>query len=513
MKKILINKEAWQTRVAVLRNDKLQDIYFDTHSHIDLAYSYFKGKVSKVLPGIQTAFVDIGQTKAGFLHISEIDRALAAEKMLEFQADEDNQEQAGFERTLKHAMEISKIFKEGEEILVQVIKEPIYEKGAKLTTCFTLPGKFVVLMPNIPQIGISKKIENREERTRLKEILLKNLPKGMGAIIRTTAEDRPSKDIIKDLTFLIASWNTIQKKSKKAKPGDQIHQDLSVPLRAVRDHLDSDVEIVIIDDEETQKEVATFVKNYTPEESNKIRYYQSPPPLFEQFNVNRQINEALQKKVELKSGGSIIVEATEAMVVIDVNTGKFTGKGGSSRKASLEETILKTNLEAAEEIVRQLRLRNIGGLIVIDFIDMASSSNRQKLSRFLEKTLKERDKYQSVTLKISEFGLVQMTRKRSGKTLTQQLMTVCPCCESLGYTKSISAVSFDVLKQFQEEFLNKNLEGDVTLVVSQQVFDHLINKEFQAIIGLEEKLKTKIILESDKGFELSRIKVFASPKK
>jgi ribonuclease G len=501
LKKILINKEVWQTRVAILHDEKLQDIYFFAHSRLELERCFFKGRISKVLPGIQTAFVDIGQTKAGFLHISEIDRALAAEKMLEPKTIDDSQEQSLFERTLKRSMDIGKIFKEGEETLVQVIKEPIYEKGAKLTTCFTLPGKFVVLMPNIPQIGISKKIETKNERTRLKEILLKNLPKGMGAIIRTTAQNRTTRDIKKDLSFLITTWKSILKKVKRSKVGEKIHEDLPISLRAVRDHLDADIEVVIIDDKSIKKSVSTFVKSYTPEHLNKIKLYKPPPDLFDKFEIERQIFEALQKKVTLKSGGSIIIEATEAMTVVDVNTGKYTGKG------SLEETILKTNLEAAEEIVRQLRLRNIGGLIVIDFIDMANISNRQKLSKFFDKTLKERDKYQSVMLKVSEFGIIQMTRKRSGKTLVQQLMQVCPRCNSGGYIKSISTISFEILKQFAQEATRKNLKGTISLSISNDTFEYLLHNEFKSLLELETALGCRIILESNEKFKNSQFSI------
>jgi len=491
LKKIVINNEEWQTRVAILRNNKLQDIYFDIHSKVELEKCFFKGTVSKVLPGIQTAFVEIGQQKSGFLHISEIDRALAAEKMFEVQSVDESQEQGSFKRTVKQTMDISKIFKEGEQILVQVLKEPIYEKGAKLTTCFTLPGRFVVLMPNIPQIGISKKIDSKNERIRLKEILLKNLPKGMGAIIRTTAEKKDSKAIIKDLSFLISTWKSIVKKHKRAKPGDKIHKDLPIALRAARDHLDDDVDSVLVDNASTERSLSKFISNYAPEHANKIKLYNGTISLFDKFDIEKQISEALQKKVSLKSGGSIIIESTEAMTVIDVNTGKYIGKG------SLEDTILKTNLEAAEEVVRQLRLRNIGGLIVIDFIDMAEMSNRQKLSRFLEKTLKERDKYQSVTLKVSEFGLIQMTRKRSGKTLVQQLMRVCPTCQSHGFVRSITTISLEMLRDLKKELLRKNISETITFSVSNEIFDHLIHNEFQSILALEKSVNCKIILESN----------------
>lgn len=487
MKKILINKEAWQTKVAVLSNDRLQDIYFDTGSKGDLEKSFFKGRVSKILPGIQTAFVDIGQSKAGFLHITEIDRALATEKVVDNLQESDEPT----EREIKASIDISKIFNEGEDILVQVIKEPIHEKGAKLTTCFTIPGRFVVLMPNIPQIGVSKKIENREERSRLKELLSSCLPSGMGAIVRTTAEGRPVADLKKDVAFLVATWRSILKKFKKASFGENIHTDLPLPLRVVRDHLDDDVEMVVSDSKEEQASLFKFVKHLTPEFSNKIRFYEGPPSLFERFDIDQQIEKALQKKVSLRSGGTLIIESTEAMTVIDVNTGRFTGTG------SLEETILKTNLEAADEIATQLRLRNIGGLIVIDFIDMANPTNRQKLSKFFEKVLKEKDKFQSVALKVSEFGIVQMTRKRSGKTLVQQLTTVCHNCSGYGYTKSTATNAFLILKKCKEEVKRQGITESFVLAVSLKTFDYLIQHEYLAILQLEKELGCKITLESN----------------
>lgn len=493
VKKIIVNKDIWQTRIAILSNDRLQDIYFDTHTKVDLERCYFKGRVSKVLPGIQTAFVDIKQPKAGFLHITEVDRELAMERMTESLQLDESQEMS--QQELKSSLDIGKIFTEGQDILVQVIKEPIHEKGAKLTTCFTLPGKFVVLMPNITQIGISKKIDNKEERTRLREILQKSLPQGMGAIVRTTADGRLAKDIQKDIAFLVSTWNALQKKFKKANPGDKIHEDLPLTLRVLRDHLDDDVELIIADDVEDQKAMYKFIKYFTPEHANKIRHYNGPPSLFERFEIDKQIEKALQKKVLLRSGGSLVIESTEAMTVIDVNTGKFIGSG------NMEETILKTNLEAADEIATQLRLRNIGGLIVIDFIDMASSGNRQKLSRFLEKSLKEKDKFQSVALKVSEFGLVQMTRKRSGKTLLQQLTNICTACNGCGFVKSISSISFYVLHEFKEESVRKNLHGHVVLTVSHKVFDYLIHNEYQSILQLEKQLSCKLILESNESYD------------
>ncbi len=488
-KKILINENPWQTRVAITRDNELQNIYFWAHSTENLERSFYKGVITKILPGIQTAFVDIGQERAGFLHISEIDRELAVQRMHDqFEEDEENAQPP--KTITRGQMDISNIITEGEEILVQVSKEPVKEKGAKLTTCFTLPGRFLVLMPNIGRIGISKKIESKEERIRLKEILSEHLPPGMGAIIRTPSEKQGAKEILQDLNYLVSAWKTITKRFSEAQPKEKIYEDIDLSLQAVRDHLDHDVEAVISDSKENQQTLYKFVKNIAPEHVHKIQLYQGPPSLFEKYDIESQIEQALQRKVYLKSGGSIIIEATEAMTVVDVNTGRYIGKN------NLEETILKTNLEAAEAVVRQLRLRNIGGLIVIDFIDMASGANKQKLSRFFEKTLKERDKFQSVVLKVSEFGLVQMTRKRSGKTLIHQLMHQCTCCHGSGFVKSVSNESYTILRGLQQELASKKVSSSVSLHLHPSTFNYITSIEYNTILRLEKQYKCKIMFIS-----------------
>lgn len=493
MKKILINDNIWQTRIAITRDDLLQNVYFGAHATHNLERSYIKGVVTKILPGIQTAFVDIGQERAGFLHISEIDRELAIQRMAGGDQLDDIEEDDGSDRPelSRKELDISKILSEGEEILVQVSKEPVYEKGAKLTTCFTLPGRFIVLMPNIPRIGISKKIEEREERQRLRELLMNNLPEGMGAIIRTTSENQGTKEILQDLEYLIGTWESIQKKFKQAKPCEILHEDIDIVLQAVRDHLDNDVELVICDKPETQNRIYKFVKSIAPEHAQKIKLYEAPVPLFEKYEIEKQIKQALQKKVSLKSGGSLVIEATEAMTVVDVNTGRYIGA------TNLEDTILKTNLEAAEEIVRQLRLRNIGGLIVIDFIDMASGHNKQKLFKFIEKTLKERDKFQSVVLRVSEFGLVQMTRKRSGKTLVQQMMETCPECRGLGYIKSVQTESYEILRTLKANLDERKVGNEVSISVHPKILDYITSTEYNSVLDLEKIYKCKIILVAE----------------
>ena len=499
MKKIIINDNPWEIRIAIINNGKLQNIYFSAPTHEVLERAYFKGVVTKVLPGIQTAFVEFGQEKAGFLHISEIDRELAMQKISN-QLEDDEDDAPKIEKKPTQKRDISKILKENEPILIQVSKEPVYEKGAKLTTCFTLPGRFIVLMPNIPRIGVSKKIEDREERTRLKTIIREHLPEGMGAIIRTTSDGRSETDLVKDLRYLVQEWRTIEKKFASAQPSEKIHQDLPLVLQIVRDHLDSDVEAIITDSKQSQAELYSFAKHVAPEFAHVIKAYEDDINIFSAYGIEKQIDQALKKKVSLKSGGSIIIESTEAMTVVDVNTGRFIGK------SSMEDTILKTNLEAAEEVVQQLKLRNIGGLIVIDFIDMAVTANRQKVFSFFEKILKERDKFQSVVLKISEFGLVQMTRKRSGKTLIQQLTTDCPTCHGSGFIKSYKTESYSILRSLRDSLktvTSKKLE----IQINPHIFNYLTSIEYDAILKLEKFFDIKITLLSNKEIAVDKYKI------
>ncbi len=497
MKKIVISSTPWQTRGAVLHNNRLQNIYFAAPHVEQLERAFYRGVVTKILPGIQTAFVNIGQEKAGFLHISEIDRELALARMQDSEvSDEFDEEKKEEQRpSQRQALDISKILHENEPVLVQVSKEPVYEKGAKLTTCFTLPGRFLVLLPNIPRIGISKKIDDREERQRLKNIVLSNLPEGMGAIIRTSTQNHTEKEIKRDLDYLMKTWRTILDKFAKATAQEKIHEDLPLELAIVRDHLDEDVDEVITNTKESQNNIYQFLKTIAPEYTHKVKLFNEPPLIFTHFGIERQIEAALQKKAELKSGGSIIIESTEAMTVIDVNTGKYTGR------ANMEETILQTNLEAAEEIVRQLRLRNIGGLIVIDFIDMSTAANRQRLYRHLEQTLREYDKFQSVVLRVSEFGLVQMTRKRAGKTLVQQLTQICTLCHGTGFIKSIATISSEILYKLKSMLLEKERGMNVSLLASTQIFTYLTETQYNSILELEKTFGCTIILENSEHIE------------
>lgn len=496
MKKILINTNPWQQRVAIVQNKRLQNVYFAAHTQQVLERAFFKGVVNKVFPGIQTAFVDIGQERAGFLHISEIDHDLAFARM----GGGDDDESAPKRRNTKK-FDIGKIFKEGEEILVQVSKEPVYEKGAKLTTCFTLPGRFFVLMPTLPRVGISKKIGDQQERARLRTIIKEALPEGMGGIIRTTCEGADERMLRHDINYLVKTWEQIQKKFKTAQAQEFLYEDIDLSLQIVRDHLGDDVETVIVDDPKTESKVSNFISRIAAEYAHKVTLYTSDVPLFDFFDIEPQINAAIQKKVHLKSGGSLIIESTEAMTVIDVNTGRFIGK------KSLEETILKTNFEAAEEVVAQLVLRNIGGLIVIDFIDMGIESNRHKLIAHFEAILKERDRFQSVVLKVSEFGLVQMTRKRSGKTLVQQLTDTCPHCKGLGFVESLATTCFAVLRQIRASLTSFKPGDEVIVRIHPDIFNYVVNTEYNALLELEKQFNVKITTARDGRISMGTYKI------
>lgn len=513
MKRIIINHEEWQTRVAILVDGLLENVYFASPRKEPLERAYFKGKVTKVLPGIQTAFVDIGQKKddqrkAGFLHISEVDHERALEALRKnVSLDDDEEETTGKPsrqksyELLTKAKEISNIFKEGDHILVQVSKEPIYEKGPKLTTCFTLPGRFVVLMPNIARMGVSKKIADRNERTRLKDAIRALIPEGMGVIIRTTAQGASDSELQKDLHYLVQEWRAIEHAFAKAGPEEKIHEDLPLPLHIVRDYLDHTVSEVIIDNAELHKKVLKFVKAVAYEHLHKILLFNKTTDIFSFYGIEKQIQESLNKKVHLKSGGSLIIENTEAMTVIDVNSGKFIGK------TNLEETILKINLEAAEEVVRQLKLRNIGGLIVIDFIDMKLASNKQRLFTHFENFLKKHDRSQSVVLHVSDFGLVQMTRKRTGKQLLLELCSVCPTCDTVGFVKSIQTECYSFFRSLKNALLQTRDVKDVTVEISPELFAYITSKEFNAILALEKACAKQIVLVCNKLLADSMFKI------
>lgn len=494
MKKIIVTCRPWGKRIAILEDSLLQNIYFDYKENERLEKSFFKGKVKKVLQGVQSAFVDIGKERAGFLHISEIDRDLAFKKMNIFEDEsEDFYDEFPVEEIKKKNLDISNILKEGEDLLVQVSKEPINEKGAKLTTCFTLPGRFIILMPNISKVGISKKIVDIEKRKELKDLVISELPENCGCIIRTTCENVDSFEIVQDVRYLLDLWEKIRVSFDKAKVGDCIYKDINLTFQIIRDQLDSSIQEIICDDKDSYNSIKSFISDIAPEYLSRIGLYSSDIPLFKEYNIEKQIQDGLNEKVYLSSGGSIIIETTEAMTVIDVNTARYVGS------TKLDDTILKTNMDAAKEIVRQLKLRNIGGIVVIDFIDMSSSNHRNMLFSYFEKTLKKEDKSQSVVLKISEFGLVQMTRKRTGKSLRQCLMEDCSSCKGRGIVKSINEKVHSMFRVLEDTLREKDLTlfTHCIIIADNDLSDYIVEKEYDSILSMEKKFNLRFIINKD----------------
>ncbi|MGD8353124.1 MAG: Rne/Rng family ribonuclease, partial [Pseudomonadota bacterium] len=376
---IIINANEFETRVAILENRQVSEISVDRAKDRGVTGNIYKGKVVRVLPGMQAAFVEIGQERAAFLHASDIvlDMGEYAEML---SADEINGDDE-FPMITSSGHAIEDLLKEGQEVLVQVTKEPIGTKGARVTAYVTLPGRMLVLMPNLVKVGISRRIQDSAERERLRKIISELKPNGIGFIVRTAAEGATDEEIRQDMDFLVRLWDTIKKRRPRSRAPSLLYAELDLTFRILRDLYNTDIDAIYVDSKEEYKKLLDFTKKFTPGLKEALTLYEEDDPVFEHFGVELEINRALGKKIWLKSGGYIVIDQTEALTAIDVNTGRFVGR------RNLEDTIVKTNMEAVQEVVYQLRLRNIGGLIIIDFIDMEKFSNRKKVFSSLEEAL------------------------------------------------------------------------------------------------------------------------------
>ncbi|MBM4129115.1 MAG: Rne/Rng family ribonuclease, partial [Nitrospira sp.] len=382
---ILINVRYEETRVALLEGGQVVELYFERKRDTSLVGNIYKGKVVKILPGMQSAFIDIGQDKAAFLYVTDI--CTEIEEYVPLVEEEVVYSLESVSKKPKAPLTIEELVQEGQEILVQVTKDPIGTKGARLSSYITLPGRYLVLMPNVEHVGISRRISDEQERLRLRKIVEETKPKGFGLIARTASEDSSEEDIKKDLEFLLLLWETIQKKKERVSAPALLYSDLDLVFRSVRDLMRQDVKRLVIDSEEGYERIKDFVKTHFDKLLGKIELYEGTEPLFDAYGIELEISRALGRKVWLKSGGYIIIDQTEAMTVIDVNTGKFVGK------EELEDTILKANIEAVREIAYQIRLRNLGGIIIIDFIDMEKPENRERVfNAFMEAMKRDRAK-------------------------------------------------------------------------------------------------------------------------
>ena len=460
---LLVNVTPQETRVALVENGMLQEVFIERTRRRGLVGNIYKGLVSRVLPGMQAAFVDIGLEKAAFLHASDIAVAL----------DEENVQQTG------SGDSITRLLHEGQKILVQVIKDPLGTKGARLTTHVTIPSRYLVFMPEVRNVGVSQRIEDEAERQRLREfvIVARGDENSGGFILRTAAEGASEDALASDLRFLQRLWSSIQERIEPAGAGDVVHEDLPLVLRVLRDISDADVEKLRIDSRETFQRVENFVSQFTPELAGKLEYYPGERPIFDLYNVDDEIQKALDRKVQLKSGGHLVIDQTEAMTTIDVNTGAYVGH------RNLEETIFKTNLEAAQAIVRHLRLRNLGGIIIVDFIDMQTEEHKRQVLRALEKHI-ERDHANCHISERSNLGLVQMTRKRTRESLEHVLCETCPSCDGRASVKTAETVCYEIFREILREARQFDAQ-QLLVLASQEVVDLLLDEESTSLAELE----------------------------
>ncbi|MFH2125674.1 MAG: Rne/Rng family ribonuclease, partial [Pseudomonadota bacterium] len=419
---LLINARSYETRVALVDNRQCLEVYVERHREGSMAGNIYLGRVARVLPGMQAAFVDIGLAKAAFLYVGDVADEPALDDLLPQEATGDAAQRQGLQR-------IEELLREGQEVMVQVAKEPLGNKGARLTTHITLPGRNLVFMPTIDHVGISRRIEDEEERARLRNLLEEMRPPGKGFIARTVSEGFGPDKLEAEIEFLCSLWDSINQRRQRAGTPEILHQDLSVSLRAVRDLFTRDVDRLVIDCPAEYQEVVDFVSEFMPRLMDSVELYTDKEPIFDAYGVEAELNRALERKIWLKSGGYVVIEKTEALTSIDVNTGRYVGG------YNLEETILKTNLEAVKEIAYQIRLRDVGGLIVIDFIDMEREGNRSRVVEALKEALAV-DRSKTNVLGMSALGLVEMTRKRIRESLAETLKEPCYYCRGRGLIKN-----------------------------------------------------------------------------
>jgi len=469
---ILINVTPQETRIAVVENGVLQEVHVERARRRGLVGNIYKGRISRVLPGMQAAFVDIGLQRTAFLHASDI-----VNQPAEWATGEE-----------RRSGVIADLVKEGQEVTVQVIKDPLGTKGARLTTHITLPSRYLVLMPTARNVGISQKIEGEVERQRLKEIVIGLAgEEGGGYIVRTAAEEADAEALRADMEYLRKLWESVRERATSAGPGSVVYEDLPLVLRALRDLVDVDIEKVRVDSRENYKKALSFAQQFVPQVAPRIEYYPGERPIFDLYGIEDEIQKALERRVLLKSGGYLIIDQTEAMTTIDVNTGAYVGH------RTLEETIFKTNLEAAQAIARQLRLRNLGGIIIIDFIDMLEEDHKRQVLAALEKNL-ELDRTKSHISEVSALGLVQMTRKRTRESLEHVLCAPCPTCQARGSLKTPETVCYEIFRELLREARQFDVQQYLVLA-SQEVVDVLLDEEATSLAELETFIGKPIKLQ------------------
>lgn len=492
---IVMNITKRETRLALIENGQVAELHLERKGERGIVGNIYKGRVIKVLPGMQAAFVDIGLPRAAFLyvgdihhHVHDLDFMMNEEEDEEPEEDENSIPDA-IPDQIPSYLPIEELIQEGEDILVQISKEPLGSKGARITSHISIPGRHLVFMPTVDHVGISRRIENELERQRLKDIISEIKPLSCGVIVRTVSEHESQEKLKADLEFLQGSWERILEKEKRVPAPYLIYEDLDLCIRGVRDLFTENVSRLVLDSRDHYYRILEFMETFMPSLKPHVELYEGDEPIFDYFGIEMELNKALGRKVWLKSGGYINIDFTEALVAIDVNTGRFVGK------RNLQETILKTNLEASREIAYQLRLRNIGGIIIVDFIDMDRPTDRDKVFNALQEALRK-DKQKTNILKISELGLVQMTRKRTRESLTRTLCEQCPYCEGKGFLKSQMTVCYEILRAIGRELADEYSEC-LQVTANPEVLKLLFEQENDQLEEIQRKHNTKILLNPD----------------
>jgi len=487
---IVINAGISETRVAVAENGLLTELFLERKRHRSIVGSVYKGVVTNVLPGMQAAFVDVGLSKDAFLYagdfianVGEYERMILAEEEADIELEESP------ERERREITPIEDVLSRGQEILVQVSKESLGTKGARITSFISLPGRCLVYMPQVNHIGVSRRIRDAAERDRLRRLIKALRPSaGGGFIIRTVGEGKGEEEFGADVEFLVRLWQQIQMRFAEAPPRSLIHEEGDLVFRVIRDLFAADVEEILIDAVEEYRRGLEYAQSLVPALAHRVRLYEGCEPVFEARGIEKEIEKALRRKAWLKSGGYLVIDQTEALVSIDVNTGKYVGK------RDLEETILKINLEAVTEVVRQIRLRDLGGIIIIDFIDMEQEDHRQQVFRALKRALGD-DKSRTNVLEISELGLVEMTRKRVRQGLQSLLMHQCPTCKGTGAVKSPAAITAEIYRKIQAAAIDVGGQ-EVLIRVNPDMAAYFQEEESEGLETLQRRIQRKVTVQS-----------------
>ena len=503
---LIINAASFEIRTALIEYGNLVEFHLERPAEKGLISNIYKGVVKRVLPGMQAAFVDIGLERTGFLYVDDVTVKRNGNDKETPCGQDDNEgrccgDSMPDDSIPEHSSEISigDLLTEGQEIMVQICKDPIGTKGARLTCNITLPCRNVVFMPMTDHIGISRKIEDEETRQKLKNIIEELRPAGTGFIVRTVGENASQHDLEADMEFLLLLWDEIRDSGVNAPVPSLVYEDLDITLRTVRDIFSADVDRLIVDDRKVYDRVLKFVETFAPHLRSRVSHYDEKTPVFDAYGIEMDINRALDKKIWLRCGGYIIIETTEALSVVDVNTGRFVGK------SDLEDTIFKTNMEAVREIAYQLRLRNIGGIIIVDFIDMEEEAHREEMVRALKEAVKK-DKSRVNILKVSEFGLVQMTRKRSSENLASILCEPCHYCHGDGIIKSRRTVCYEILRKIMVK-AGKMTGNNVTVSVNPQVAARMLREESSTVHGLEDGIGKRITVVPNNELHIEKYEI------